>query len=123
MPTIVHFDVASDDVARSKDFYKGLFDWEIDEVSGDIPYNLIGTKGLDGKAGVRGGMGKRMDPAQKITVYFGVDSVDDHSKKAELLGGKVVNPKMTVPGFGYLAICRDTEGNQFGLWQEDGQAR
>jgi predicted enzyme related to lactoylglutathione lyase len=30
---------------------------------------------------------------------------------------------MTVPGMGFLANCRDTEGNLFGLWQEDAQAR
>ena len=27
-----------------------------------------------------------------------------------------------VPGMGWFAICRDTEGNPFGLWQNDPDA-
>jgi len=32
-------------------------------------------------------------------------------------GGKVVMPYTPVPGYGALAICSDTEGNRFGLWE------
>jgi len=32
-------------------------------------------------------------------------------------------PKMAVPGWGYLATCFDTEGNAFGLWQEEPGAK
>ena len=38
--------------------------------------------------------------------------------EVEKLGGKVVMPKTAVPGWGYLAICMDTENNTFGLWEE-----
>lgn len=38
------------------------------------------------------------------------------------LGGKVLLDKTTVPKFGYLAMCEDTEGNTFGLWEEDAGA-
>jgi predicted enzyme related to lactoylglutathione lyase len=27
-----------------------------------------------------------------------------------------------VPGMGYFAICLDTEGNTFGLWESDSSA-
>jgi hypothetical protein len=74
---------------------------------------------LDGNRGVGGGLGKRGEPSQRITSYIGVDNIDEYSRKVEELGGKVVQPKMTVPGWGYLAICTDTEGNTFGLWQDD----
>ncbi len=32
-------------------------------------------------------------------------------------------PKTTLPGVGYLAYCQDTEGNVFGVMQEDRSAR
>jgi predicted enzyme related to lactoylglutathione lyase len=44
-------------------------------------------------------------------------------EKVEALGGSVVAPKMTVPGWGYLAVCRDTEQNLFGLWEENNEAK
>ncbi len=56
-------------------------------------------------------------------MYVGVDSIDNYSKKITALGGRVVLPKTPVPGWGYLANCVDTEGNAFGLWQEESAAR
>jgi predicted enzyme related to lactoylglutathione lyase len=39
------------------------------------------------------------------------------------LGGTMLTDKMTVPTMGYLANCVDTEGNTFGLWEENREAR
>ena len=123
MPTIVHFDVASDDPERAKKFYEGLFDWKMESPPGMTDYYLIETKDLNGEIGVRGGLGKRGEPGQRITSYIGVDSIEEYTAKVEKLGGKLIQSKMTVPGWGYLAICFDTEDNMFGLWQEDKNAK
>jgi predicted enzyme related to lactoylglutathione lyase len=122
MPTIVHFDVASDNPERAKKFYEQLFEWKLEVPPGMTDYYLINTSGLKGEDGVGGGLGKRGDPSQRITVYFGVESVDEYSSKIEQLGGKVIQSKMAVPGWGYLAACVDTEGNTFGIWQDDTNA-
>lgn len=122
MPTIVHFDIATDNPSRAKEFYQSLFDWKIESPPGMTDYYLIETTDLNGSSCVRGGLGKRGDPSQKITSYIGVDSIDKYGDRVEKLGGKVIQSKMTVPGWGYLAICLDTEGNTFGLWQEDKEA-
>jgi predicted enzyme related to lactoylglutathione lyase len=98
MPTIVHFDVATDNPERAKRFYEDLFDWKMENPPGMTDYYLIETKDLNGENGVGGGLGKRGDPGQKITAYMGVNSVDEYSAKVEKLGGKVIQPKMTVPG-------------------------
>jgi predicted enzyme related to lactoylglutathione lyase len=34
MPTIVHFEIPSDDIERSKKFYNELFGWNIEKWSG-----------------------------------------------------------------------------------------
>jgi predicted enzyme related to lactoylglutathione lyase len=68
-------------------------------------------------------MMKRFNLDQKITDYFGVSSVLASSAKVEKLGGKVLVPKMAVPTMGYYALCMDTEGNIFGLWEADAQAK
>jgi uncharacterized protein len=122
MPTIVHFDIATDDPQRAKKFYESLFGWKMEGPPGMPDYYLIETKGLDGKPGVGGGLGKRGDQSQRISAYFGVDKMDDYIKNVAQLGGKVLSPKMPVPGWGYLTTCMDTEGNVFGLWQDDKNA-
>jgi predicted enzyme related to lactoylglutathione lyase len=38
-------------------------------------------------------------------------------------GGKVLTPKMAVPGVGYMSYCKDTEGNVFGIMQNDPNAK
>ena len=65
---------------------------------------------------------KRFNPNQKITDYFGVHSLLESSAKVEKLGGKILVPKMAVPKMGFFALCTDTEGNVFGLWEDDPQA-
>ena len=122
MPTIVHFDIPADDLDRARNFYEQLFGWKIEQTPG-LPYYLIETTDLEGNPGVGGGMGQRQKPDEQITQFFGVESIAASVKKVEALGGSVVAPRMAVPGWGYLAVCRDTEQNIFGLWQEDKEAR
>jgi predicted enzyme related to lactoylglutathione lyase len=64
-------------------------------------------------------MGKRMLPGQQVSNYIGVPSVDDYLEKVKKLGGNIIMQKTKVAGWGYLAICVDTENNTFGLWEED----
>ena len=123
MPTIVHFDIPSDNIERSKEFYNDLFGWKFDKWSGSdampegLEYWLISTMDDKGNNALGGGMGKRQSPQQQITNFIDVKSVDEYSSKAERLGGKVVVPKTSVPGMGYYAVCLDTENNSFGIFE------
>jgi predicted enzyme related to lactoylglutathione lyase len=129
MPTIVHFEIPSDNVERSKRFFNELFGWNIEKVPADklpegVEYWGITTKDHEGKNAVNGGMMKRMKAEQQgILNYVDVKSVEESSTKAQQLGGKVIMPKMAVPGMGYMAVCLDTENNTFGLWQSDTPAK
>ena len=130
MPTIVHFEIPSDDIERSKKFYNGLFGWKIDKWSGSeampegMEYWLISTADDKGNKALGGGMMKKQSPQQQgITNYFDVKSVQEYSAKVEQLGGKVISPKMPVPGMGYIAICTDTENNGFGIFEADQTAK
>jgi uncharacterized protein len=66
---------------------------------------------------VSGGMMERQMSQEPIMVYIGVDSVTEYSNKVERLGGKVIKQKTEVPGYGWFAICADTENNGFALWE------
>ncbi len=122
MPTIVHFDLPADDLERAKEFYEKLFDWKFNKVQTPAPYYLIETKDREGNPGVGGGMGKRGLPGQRISNYFDVRSVDEYVAKVKKFGGNIIMPRTAVAGWGYLAICVDTEDNIFGLWEENKNA-
>lgn len=123
MPTIVHFDIPADNLKRATKFYKELFDWKIESVPGTIEYYNIATTNENQEEGVGGGMGQRQQQGTGITNYIGVPSVDEYIKKVEQLGGKIIMPKTTIPGFGYLAVFLDTENNSLGLWETDPNAQ
>src|SRR5262245_56747394 len=132
MPTLVHFEIPSDDIERSKKFYNELFGWNIEKwpgstlsaATGDpMEYWMVTATDDKGKA-LTGGMMKRQMPQQQgITNYVDVKSVVEYSTKVEKLGGKVVVPKSPVPGMGYFAVCQDTENNAFAIWETDSTAK
>ncbi len=132
MPTIVHFEIPSSDIERSKKFYNDLFGWKFDKFPSPpgskmpegMEYWMISTLDDKGNEGVNGGMMKRQSPQQQgITNYVDVKSVEEYSAKVEKLGGKVISPKMPVPGMGYFAVCTDTENNGFGIFEVDSTAK
>jgi predicted enzyme related to lactoylglutathione lyase len=118
--TIVHFEIPADDIQKVKNFYGKLFGWKIEKTPGPVDYWSIETVPVDKKGepirpGVNGGMMKKQNPQHKPFNYILVESVDEYSKKIEVLGGKVIVPKMEVPGVGWWALALDPEGNQFGI--------
>ena len=118
--TIVHFEIPSDNIERSKKFYHELFGWKIDKWSGSdstMEYWMITTTDDKGNEALRGGMMKRQNPQHGITNFIGVDSIDDYSSKVQQLGGKIVVPKTPVSGMGFFAVCLDTENNSFAIWE------
>lgn len=124
MATIVHFDIGADDPGRAKKFYEELFGWKIGTMPGFPDYYEVQTTDLNGKQGVGGGLTKRENPQQTgITNFIGVSSIDETVAKLNKLGGKVIQPKQVIVGYGYIAVCTDTENNAIGLFQEDKQAK
>jgi predicted enzyme related to lactoylglutathione lyase len=120
--TIVHFEIPADDVEKLKKFYSELFGWKIEKTPGPVEYWSIQTvpvneKGEPIRPGVNGGMMKKQNPEHKPVSYILVESVDEYVKKIESLDGKIVVPKMEVPGIGWWALASDPEGNQFAILQ------
>jgi len=127
MPRVVHFEIHADDPERAAKFYNRVFNWKIDKWKGPEDYWLI-TTGSDKEPGINGGLMKREEPAtgESIVAYvctIDVDSVDKFTGRITVNGGSIVAPKMAIPGVGWLAYCKDAEGNMFGIMQSDGSAK
>lgn len=48
-------------------------------------------------------------------VYFSVGSIEETIGRVEPNGGKVLNPKMSIGEFGFVAHFEDSEGNRVAL--------
>ena len=138
MNRVVHFEIHAIDQPKLSKFYTEIFGWQIEEMklpAGPLPeenrYWLIYTAPKGSKEpGIDGGMVKRRGPAPKggepktsFICTVDVESVDGHLKKITAAGGKVVTAKMPVMGVAWLAYCADPEGNIFGIYQDDKNAK
>ena len=116
MSRVIHFDLSADNPERAAEFYRSVFNWKVNKWEGPEDYWLIQT-GTEEEPGVTGGIAGRIKPEDTTAVVFDVDSVDEVAKKVVDDGGNIREEKKAIPGVGYLIMCRDTEGNTFGIMQ------
>ena len=122
MPKVVHFEISADEPERAAGFYREVFGWEITKWEGPVDYWLI-TTGPEDEPGINGALQARTDPSAGTWNTIEVPSVDDYTARVVEAGGTVINAKMPIPGMGYQAYCRDTEGNVFGVHESDETAQ
>lgn len=123
MPRVVHFELPVEDPQRAARFYSEVFGWNFNQWDGPEEYWLTCT-GHQSQPGIDGGMMRRCSetPAKTPINVLDVPSVDEYVGKVEAAGGKIVMPKMAVPGVGYVAYFQDTEGIVSGMMQFDKSA-
>ena len=121
MPRVIHFEIFADEPERAAKFYTEVFGWQIQSWGGPVDYWLA-TTGPEDEPGINGAIARRMPEASATVNTIDVPDADAFMEKVTAMGGKVVTPKMTVPGVGYMAYCLDTEGNPFGIMQMDPNA-
>lgn len=120
----VHFEIHAGDPERAEQFYGALFGWKFRKMDmGPMPYWIIQT-GEEGTPGIDGGMMPRQGELDGEAVIAWVCTVDVEDVDAKVvrvqeLGGTMAVPKFAVPGMGWVAYCKDTEGNIFGMWEAD----
>ncbi len=120
MPKIVHFEIPVDDPRRAVAFYHDTLGWEISHY-GDQPYWLV-RAGDDGEPGANGALVGREELHQGPVLIAGVADIDEVLGRVGRLGGEVIQGKLPVPGVGWSAYIRDSEGNTIGLFQPDASA-
>lgn len=129
MSRVVHFEIHAAEPERAIEFYSKLFGWQFSSWPGPMPYWIIKT-GEPGTPGIDGGLIRRMggppEPMQAVNAFVctvEVPDVDRATAHAVELGGEICVPKMAIPSVGWLAYCKDTEGNIVGMMHNDPAAK
>jgi len=127
MPRVVHFEIHAADPDRAVNFYQTLFGWTFQKWEGPMDYWLV-TTGPNDQPGINGGLVRRQGEidGQAVIAYVctvDVENLDASVQTAVDNGGQIALPKMPIPGMGWLAYCKDTEGNIFGMMQGDPNAK
>ncbi|MGB0452991.1 MAG: VOC family protein [Bacteriovoracaceae bacterium] len=114
-----YFEIPVNDMDRAIKFYTHVFEVEFSkEVIHDcgmafFPY-------AEGE-GIRGALAKGEIYRPSIEgslIYLTTETIDQTMAKAKELGGEELFPKTEVPGLGFLAEFKDSEGNRIALFEK-----
>ena len=107
---VVHFEVNGRDAAKLGEFFKELFDWDLQPMP-EMGYTIV-TPG----EGPAGGIGQvDSDDQMWVTFYVDVDDPEAYLKKAEQLGGSILMPVMDIPGGPTIGMFATPEGHRIGV--------
>jgi len=110
-----HIELPTTDLDRASRFYSELFGWSFSPIPG-LEYQIFNAPG--------GAIGGGVQKVQKVPAnpgyhsYVEVEDIDAVLKKAESLGGKIVQPKQPLPdaSWGATGVLETEDGFQLGLW-------
>jgi len=113
---IVHFEIPADDTAQGREFWGSMFGWQFQSFPGPFEYHMTQVSDQTG------GAITDMEPGKDcIRVYFAVDDINAGAARVRELGGEANEPQ-PVPQMGWFSVCKDPQGNDFGIWQNDPSA-
>jgi predicted enzyme related to lactoylglutathione lyase len=113
---IVHFEIPAEDPGEGREFWGSLFGWQFAATPMPFEYHVTQISDQTGAAITNMEPGKRGARA-----YFDVEDINAGASRVRELGGDA-SERRPVPGIGWVAICKDPAGNDFGLWQNDPSA-
>lgn len=121
-PRVVHFQIYADDTNRARIFYESVFGWNMKKLPNvEEEYWLVET-GPDTEPGINGAITQRKEklfntaPTAFVCIIT-VDDLDKYLQKVQFEGGEITQQKQFIEGYGWLAYCKDTENNTFGLFE------
>lgn len=109
------FALASAAYAESVSFYRNVFRWDAEEITGGPGFTFTGLKdGDDVIAGIMDASYLPEGTPASWAIFFGTEDTDASLAKVVELGGSVVRPAEDTP-YGRLAAAADPNGAQFSL--------
>ncbi|MFA7297868.1 MAG: VOC family protein [Dehalococcoidia bacterium] len=113
---VVHFEIVGRDGDRLMQFYRDVFDWQID-VNEEMHYGMVQPQGSGIGGGVSGVEGTEAESGPRVSVYIEVPDVTAALAEVQQHGGRTLLDVSDVPGGVTIAMFMDPEGNTIGLVQ------
>ena len=119
----IYFDFTVKNLPEAKRFFEHVFEWRFEKFP--MPYDYYRIQaGSDDEPGIDGGIGAIADtptaerkPLTQVAIP--VLNLDEYIARIEEAGGKIIEPKMPIPGIGWFAACAEPGGLLFGIIEAD----
>jgi predicted enzyme related to lactoylglutathione lyase len=111
-------DTTQPDPRAAAEFYRGLLGWELEDM---MPPNSPGQYFVARKHGRDVAAIGSVDAGESApamwNTYVWADNADETARRVEQAGGRVVAGPFDVTGAGRMAVCADSTGAGFRIWQ------
>jgi len=119
MNAVAWFDIYVDDLNRATQFYETVLGVKLEAMGDPTGESQMMSFPADmGAYGAGGALTKSPHASPGVggtTLYFAsADCAVEQARVAEA-GGQVIRPKFSIGEFGWICLCKDSEGNMFGL--------
>jgi predicted enzyme related to lactoylglutathione lyase len=111
-------DTTQPDPQAAAEFYRGLLDWELEDMmppSSPGQYFVARLHGRD--VGAISSTAAGDSTRARWNTYIWVEDADEAARRVEHARGRVLAPPFDVPGAGRMAECEDPSQAPFRLWQ------
>lgn len=114
------FELYVADMARARAFYEAVFGRPLQTLPGtdSDDYEMLAFPWTEEASGAAGALVRsaHKGPGEGGTlIYFSCEDCATEAGRAEAAGGELVQAKMQIGEYGFIALVRDTEGNLIGL--------
>lgn len=118
---VVYFEIPCDNLSRAIKFYQQVFGWKMEKWEGPEEYWMINF-GRSREEGIDGGLYRRKKRVHNsepnaYLCTISVPNVDEYVAKVKTAGGRIIEKKTEIPGWGWYAVLKDTESNQFAIME------
>lgn len=114
------FEIYTEDIERAATFYKTVLGSEFEDMTDPTDSGMqMKSFASNMEAYGTGGALVKMDDFKPgvggTLIYFAVEDCAVEEARVANAGGEVTQPKQSLGEFGFMGLCKDTEGNMFGL--------
>ena len=109
-------ELASEDLSLTQKFLSRVFGWKFQSVRMPMGEYLTFRTGDGGQGGVRPTKGSE---APSSLGYVRVRDLDDARKRVERAGGRIILPRIDVPGMGSFFWFQVPSGPVMACWQDE----
>jgi hypothetical protein len=108
---VIHAEIRSEEPDATREFLANLFGWKVASEGGFPGYTFIDTGTEDGPAVA---ISPRQGSEDEVLFFVAVEDVTETLKRAEELGGTIVQPTQQVPGVSF-GVFADAHGHRIGV--------
>ena len=119
MNAVAWFEIYVDDIARARAFYEAVLATKLEKLQAPAEefemWQFPSNMDAHGSSGALVKMSEMKAGGNSTVVYFACEDCGVEASRVNASGGELLNDKMSIGEYGFVAHAKDSEGNMIGF--------